>query len=119
MTIKEKYPELDFQVTECKQALIKSQIFEPTIILNGSGAPQQEFWIAENLDRIPSVKIAVGVGGTFDFISGMKKRAPKFLRSFGLEWFWRLLKQPNRIVRIFRAVILFPILVIKNKYDKN
>ncbi|MBT4349411.1 WecB/TagA/CpsF family glycosyltransferase [bacterium] len=119
MIIKEKYPELNFQVADTKEALIKAQIFEPVIVLNGSGAPQQEFWIAENLNRMPSVKIAVGVGGTFDFISGMKKRAPKFLRSFGLEWFWRLLKQPNRSLRIFRAVILFPILVIKNKYDKN
>ena len=59
MIIKEKYPELNFQVADTKEALIKAQIFEPVIVLNGSGAPQQEFWIAENLNRMPSVKIFV------------------------------------------------------------
>jgi N-acetylglucosaminyldiphosphoundecaprenol N-acetyl-beta-D-mannosaminyltransferase len=117
--IKEKYPQLNFQVATSTEAVLKAQIFQPEILLAGLGAPQQELWIAENLTHMPSVKIAIGVGGTFDFISGAQKRAPKFLRSFGLEWLWRLLQQPTRIKRMYKAVIVFPFLVIKNKYNSN
>ena len=97
--IKEKYPELDFQVADEESALEKAKIFAPKIILTGFGAPKQDIWIWENLHKIPSAKIAVGVGGTFDFISGRVRRAPKFMRSFGLEWIWRFLRQPWRLKR--------------------
>jgi len=79
------------------------------------GAPKQEKWIYENLKRIPSVKLAIGVGGSFDFISGNVKRAPKLIRDLGLEWLWRLILQPWRIKRIFNAVVVFPLLVLKEK----
>jgi len=62
-----------------------------------------------------SVKLAIGVGGSFDFISGKTKRAPKFLQSLGLEWLWRFILQPWRIKRIFNAIIIFPLLVLKEK----
>ena len=122
MTIKNKYPYLDFQVADENDVLGKSQKFSPDIILVGWGAPRQDLWIAENLYKIPSVKVAIGVGGTFDFISGRIKRAPKILRSFGLEWLWRLIRQPWRLKRINRALIVFPYLVINHrlkKYAKN
>ncbi|MBT6691522.1 WecB/TagA/CpsF family glycosyltransferase [Candidatus Parcubacteria bacterium] len=116
ISIKEKYPELDFQVADEKSALEKARIFAPHIILTGFGAPQQDIWIWENMHKIPSVKIGVGVGGTFDFISGRIKRAPKVMRSFGLEWLWRFLRQPWRLKRIHRAIFIFPWLVIKDRY---
>ncbi len=119
LQIKNKYPTLEFQVADSAEAVTKGQAFQPEIILANLGAPQQEFWINENLPKIPSAKIAMGVGGTFDFISGQMKRAPKFLRSFGLEWLWRLIQQPKRIVRILRAVVVFPALVFKNRLLKN
>lgn len=59
------------------------------------GYPKQEEWIHENLPHIP-VKIAMGVGGSFDFIAGNVSRAPTFLRSIGLEWLYRLVRQPWR-----------------------
>ena len=114
--IKEKYPALDFQVADEKSALEKATIFAPAIILTGFGAPQQDIWIWENIHKVPSVKIAVGVGGTFDFIAGRIKRAPKVMRSFGLEWLWRFLRQPWRLKRINRAIIIFPWLILKNRY---
>lgn len=62
------------------------------------GPPKQEKWIAKNLDKIP-VKVAMGVGGAFDYLSGRIPRAPKWMRSFGLEWLFRLIIQPWRIKR--------------------
>ena len=80
------------------------------------GAPKQEKWINENLKKMPSVKLVMGVGGAFDFIASQVPRAPKFLRAIGLEWLWRFICQPWRIKRIFRAVIVFPYLVIRSVF---
>lgn len=78
------------------------------ILFVAFGAPKQEFWLARNLAHLPNVKIAMGVGGAFDFIAGAKKRAPKFMRQIGLEWLFRLIQEPKRIKRIYNAVIKFP-----------
>ena len=73
------------------------------------GAPTQEKWIARNRKKLPHVRVLVGVGGSFDFIAGMQKRAPKLFRALGLEWLWRLLMEPKkRGKRIFTAVWRFP-----------
>lgn len=91
----------------------------PTILLVALGAPKQEKWIATHLQDFSSVKVAIGVGGAFDYISGSIKRAPKFIRKIGLEWLYRLILQPWRIKRIFTATIHFTYLVIKEKYKKH
>lgn len=119
ISLKEKYPQLDFQVADENTALTKAQTFLPEIVLVGFGAPRQDLWIAENLDRMPSTKIAAGVGGTFDFMAGSIKRSPKIMRSLGLEWLWRLIIQPWRIKRINKAVIVFPYLIIKDRLKKK
>ncbi len=62
------------------------------------GAPKQEKWISANLDKIP-VKVAMGVGGAFDYISGRVPRAPKWIQDLSLEWLFRLIVQPWRIKR--------------------
>ena len=87
------------------------------ILFVAFGAPKQEFWISENLDKIP-VKVAIGVGGAFDYISGKIPRAPAFLRNIGMEWLFRLLVQHWRIKRQL-ALIEFIWLVIKEKLSKN
>lgn len=71
----------------------------PHILLVALGAPRQEFWIREHLDdlRIP---VCIGVGGSLDVISGKVKRAPLFWRRMGLEWLYRLLRQPQRAGRM-------------------
>lgn len=83
------------------------------ILFVSFGAPKQEFWISKNLDKLP-VKIAIGVGGTFDYISGKIPRAPIFMRSIGLEWLFRLIVQPWRIKRQI-ALLEFIWLVFKEK----
>ncbi len=85
---------------------------KPDILLVAFGAPKQEFFITKNLSNLPSVKIAMGVGGTFDFWSGSVKRAPALLQHIGLEWLWRLVLQPHRWRRIYRAVVVFPWLAL-------
>lgn len=77
------------------------------------GAPQQELWIHRNLHKIPNIKLAMGVGGTFNFIAGIRKRAPKFMQRTGLEWLYRLFQEPSRAKRIYNATIKFSILVLK------
>ncbi len=92
---------------------------QPEILFVALGAPKQEKWINDNLNKFSSIKLAIGIGGAFDFISGNIKRAPKFLRAIGLEWLWRFGCQPWRIKRIFNALIKFPWLVIKNVVKLN
>lgn len=82
----------------------KINLAKPEILLVGLGSPKQEKWIYENLKKMPSVKLAIGVGGAFDFISGRIKRAPRILQKIGMEWLWRLVMQPKRIKRIFKGV---------------
>src|SRR3989344_5231245 len=85
------------------------------VVFVAYGAPKQEKWIARNLHKLTNIKAAMGVGGAFDYISGNVSRAPIFMRKLGLEWLWRLFKQSRRFNRIFRAVVIFPLLVLKEK----
>lgn len=86
------------------------------IVFVAFGAPAQEIWIANNLKDMPKVKLIMGVGGSFDFIAGIIPRAPSWMRSFGLEWAYRLIKQPiKRAKRIYNALVVFPYTVIKNR----
>lgn len=87
----------------------------PDILFVGFGHEKQELWIHEHLPNLPSVKIAMGVGGSFDIISGKLKRAPKMVSKFGFEWLWRLVLQPSRIKRIFTATIIFPYLCLTDR----
>ncbi len=86
------------------------------ILFVAFGSPKQEVWIKNNLKNLP-VKVAIGVGGSFDFISGKVPRAPKVLRDFGLEWLFRLIIQPWRIKRQF-SLIKFVYLIFKEKFGK-
>ncbi|OIO45521.1 MAG: hypothetical protein AUJ28_04180 [Parcubacteria group bacterium CG1_02_37_51] len=90
---------------------------QPDILLVGYNAPYAQFFIDEWLDKMPSIKVAIAVGGSFDFIAGKIRRAPKIMRYLGLEWAWRLLLQPSRLPRICQAIFKFLYLVIK--YDRS
>lgn len=75
----------------------------PDLLLVAYGHPQQDLWIARNqpLLRVP---LAMGVGGVFDYLAGRVPRAPALLRRLGLEWLYRLARQPRRWRRILTAV---------------
>lgn len=64
------------------------------------GAPAQEKWIFENRAALPDVRLMMGLGGSLDIYSGRSERAPSFFRKAGLEWLYRLLKEPSRIGRM-------------------
>jgi N-acetylglucosaminyldiphosphoundecaprenol N-acetyl-beta-D-mannosaminyltransferase len=83
----------------------------PDVLLVAYGMPRQERWIARNLARLPSVKLAIGVGGVFDQLAGRQRVPPAFLHRLGLEWLWRLVLDPSRwrrqrVLPIFAALIL-------------
>ena len=88
---------------------------KPEILFVAFGAPKQEFWLQRNLPHLNSVKVAMGVGGAFDFIAGKRRRAPLIMRKMGLEWLFRLIQQPSRIKRIYNAAGKFPLLIIFGK----
>ncbi len=68
------------------------------IIFVGLGFPKQEIWIAKNKERIHG-KVIIGNGGTMDILAGVSKRAPEIFQRLGLEWFYRLIREPTRIKR--------------------
>jgi len=85
----------------------------PQALLVAMGFPLQECWIAANLPRL-NVKVAVAEGGSFSFISGATRRAPTWMRRAGLEWLFRLLRQPSRVRRQL-ALPLFVWLVVRER----
>lgn len=86
-----------------------------TILFVAFGAPIQDLWIDQYLHQMPNVRLAMGIGGAFDFIAGERSRAPIWMQNIGLEWLWRLIQEPRRITRILRAVIVFPLLVVMHR----
>ena len=83
------------------------------ILLVCLGAPKQEKWIYDNREKL-NVRLALGVGGTLDVLSGETKRAPEIFIKLNLEWFYRIASNPSRWGRFF-ALPGFIIKVLKNK----
>lgn len=115
--LREKYPGINiiFTASEPEELLERNKssdnkksrsqqkydysLFPPVdILFIAFGFPKQEEWIATHLAHLP-VHVAMGVGGAFDYISGEVRRAPFFLRAVGLEWLYRLVRQPKRLKR--------------------
>jgi N-acetylglucosaminyldiphosphoundecaprenol N-acetyl-beta-D-mannosaminyltransferase len=90
------------------EGAIRARVAEarPDVLLVAYGHPAQDLWIARNqpLLRVP---VAVGVGGTLDYLAGLVPRAPAWVRRAGMEWLYRLIRQPQRWRRILTAVPLF------------
>ncbi len=86
---------------------------QPHILLVAYGAPAQDKWIARNQPRL-GVPLAMGVGGAFDFISGVARRAPLVMQRMGLEWLHRLYREPWRWRRM-TALPLFTLHVLRQR----
>jgi len=101
--LQKKYSGLEvfYADSEWNQAKLQGKHID--ILFVAMGFPKQEKWISENLEKIP-VTMAMGVGGAFDFLGGFVPRAPKFLRTLGLEWLFRLIIQPWRIKRQLQLI---------------
>lgn len=87
---------------------------EPNVLFVAMGAPIQEKWIYENRNRL-KVDIAAGQGGTFDYEAGTVKRAPVWMQKCGIEWLWRLAREPKRIKRM----VVLPIFFLKVLFSKD
>ncbi len=100
---------------------IKDKLDTASVIFVALGAPAQEKWIHTNLPKLTNCKIIIGIGGSFDYMTGQVKRAPKWLRRLGLEWLYRLLLQPSRWRRMLKLPLFaLNVLILKsssgNKY---
>ena len=103
----------DFDEKKEKEIIEEINEKKPDLLLVGIGFPKQEKWIYEHINDL-NVKVAVGVGGSLDGWSGNVKRAPEFFVKNNLEWFYRLIKQPSRFVRMLQLP-LFMLVVIRTK----
>ncbi|MBU8881101.1 WecB/TagA/CpsF family glycosyltransferase [Bacillus sp. FJAT-29790] len=95
---------------EKDERLIEQTINEadPDIIFVAKGSPAQEYWILDHMNRL-APKVYQGVGGSFDVISGRINRAPELFQKLGMEWFYRLMKEPWR----WKRQLLLPKFLIK------
>ena len=118
--LKEKYPNLELVGASNGYEKDKDKIFEkiakvkPDIVLVALGIPLQEKLIYKHLNKFDK-GIFVGVGGSFDVISGHKKRAPKIFIKLNLEWLYRILKEPKRLKRFYDSNVKFLFKVKKYK----
>lgn len=108
----EKYPGINFvgendgyfkkEGEENAAVIDKINSTDADVLFVCLGAPAQEKWIAANRASLSSVKLMMGLGGSLDGYAGIAKRAPKVFIDLGLEWFYRLIKDPKRIGRMMK-----------------
>jgi N-acetylglucosaminyldiphosphoundecaprenol N-acetyl-beta-D-mannosaminyltransferase len=80
---------------ECLRVASRIESARPDLLFVGLGAPKQEYWI-EHYAHLPA-KVMMGIGGSFEFVAGFRKRAPLLVQKIGFEWFWRLCMEPRRL----------------------
>lgn len=120
LALKKFYPNLKYLVKDERRGdyvfdMSDLRHFQAKIIFSTLGAPYQEKLLVKLLDK-NLAKLGIGVGGSFDYLTGKAPRAPSILQSLGLEWLWRLALAPRkRVRRIWRAVIFFPIIFAREE----
>lgn len=131
--LQEKYPQLHivgaeiglsyrasqkklFNEKEADEIVDRIRKARPDVLLVAFGAPKQDLFIFRYKKEL-GVPVMIGVGGTFDFMAGKVRRAPRWMSRLSLEWLWRLLQQPSRYSRIWTAVISFPLRVMAQGKD--
>ena len=97
----------------CSDIIKDIQENSPWAIFVAMGSPRQEIFI-EKIKDITDTKIYMGVGGVFDIFAGNLKRAPKWMISMGMEWLYRVYKEPFRIKRLI-SIPKFLLIVMKNR----
>jgi len=125
INLRTKYRELNilgshdgyFEIDNCEEILVEIEKVKPQVLFVAMGCPKQELFIAKYMDRLPC-KIFMGVGGSFDILAGNLKRAPKWMINIGMEWLYRVAKEPFRIKRL-AAIPKFILMVTKDKYKRK
>jgi N-acetylglucosaminyldiphosphoundecaprenol N-acetyl-beta-D-mannosaminyltransferase len=90
----------------------------PDFLFVGLGSPRQERWIYRYRSELKS-RVMVGVGGSFDVLSGFKERAPQWMIRWGMEWLYRLVREPRRMKRVVPAFWRFGVAVLRQKFRKS
>jgi N-acetylglucosaminyldiphosphoundecaprenol N-acetyl-beta-D-mannosaminyltransferase len=100
-----------FDSDENKLIIDSINDFSPNILMVGMGMPRQEKWILDNYKKIDA-NVILNSGACFDYIAGVQKAPPRFLGKLGLEWFYRLVKDPKRLYRryLVEPISLLPLL---------
>ena len=106
-----------FDLNNCEDILMEIEKVKPQVLFVAMGCPRQEMFIIKYMDRLPC-KVFMGVGGSFDIIAGNLKRAPEWMINLGLEWLYRVAKEPFRIKRL-SAIPKFILMVIKEKHKRK
>ncbi|AWK51134.1 glycosyltransferase [Clostridium beijerinckii] len=106
-----------FDLNNCDDIIEDIKMCEPWAIFVAMGSPRQEIFIRKIIN-ISNIHIFMGVGGVFDIFAGELKRAPKWMISLGLEWLYRVMKEPFRIKRLV-FIPRFLLLVLKSKDKVN
>ncbi len=92
------------------QAVMEAiRVASPHILFVCFGFPAQEQWIAEHLDELPSVRLAMGLGGSLDVWSGRSRRAPKIMQHMGFEWLYRVVWEPRRLRPLLGSLRCLPL----------
>ncbi len=106
-------PKKDWQNSAFHEKIISElRSAAPQVVYVALGHPKQEEWIDKYQFALPSARLFLGCGGSLEFIAGVAQRAPRSMQRAGLEWLWRLMKEPKRLKRILNAVIVFPLTVL-------
>jgi N-acetylglucosaminyldiphosphoundecaprenol N-acetyl-beta-D-mannosaminyltransferase len=104
-----------FQPADSASLCDRIRSARPDILIVGMGVPRQEKWLAENLERL-AVPVCWCVGALFEYLAGVRKRAPRWVRRAGCEWLFRLLHEPRRLWRRYLIGNLsFLIRVLRHK----
>ncbi len=120
-TVRKEYPALRIAGThhgyfqndvEVSDKVVSSH---PELVLVSMGSPRQEEWIERNRHAL-SGTLLVGIGGSFDVLSGEKRRSPAVFRRFGLEWAWRVGSEPRRLARVVPALFHFGWMLIRARF---
>ncbi len=90
----------------------------PDLLLVCLGAPKQEFWINTNKEKL-NCGIMIGAGGSIDVLAGTVKRAPQIFIKFGIEWLYRLIKEPKRIGRMMKLPVFILSVIFKRGKDNE
>lgn len=106
-TAQSKYPGVNivgtrhgyFTESENSEIIEDIRKCQPDILLIALGVPKQEQWVTKNLTTL-GIPVSIGVGGTFDVMAGVMQRAPLWMQKANLEWLFRLMLQPKRIIRM-------------------
>ena len=103
---------------ECKRIIDMINDSGATVLAVGLGAPKQEKWIFQHRSRLTSIKTFMAIGATIDFEAGNIQRSPNWMSSIGLEWLYRLIKEPGRLWKRYLVEDLaFFILILRQKLN--